>query len=557
MRKFSRIAITFTMAMSMLMSSGVSSFDSLANEYEVASETDANSDVSDDADIQTAGDEFTDDAIFEGELQSNVDDVTATEVDDSGIIEDEAAMIEAAKAETEEVISYSVHQQSYGDVPTCHNGDVAGNINTGKRLEAFVINRDSASTSELEGSIQYRAHCQSHGWMDWKTDGEVAGTSGQSKRLEAIQIQLTGELAETYDIYYKVYMSNCGWMDWTKNGEIAGTIGYASVIEGIQVLLVKKGSEYSPVMGRNASITPESLNTITYSGHVQTYGDLTPVSNGACLGTTGQSKRLEAIKISLSHSLDNIYGTVKYKVHCQNYGWMNEVSENNIAGTRGESKRLEAVSITLSGDVAKYCNVYYRVHCQKFGWMGWAKNGENAGTSGYSYRMEAIEIKILPKGSAAPSSKASAFSARTGDEALSGYRLLEPYLDEIIAKCTNSSMTASQKLRAVYDYVGKNYSYRTLPDSHPDNFTWDQYYAYQTATSGSGNCYGINSLFGHLARKVGYPQAKIVKGYVGTRRQPHGWVEIDGLVYDAELEYANNINLFGVTHTNPYRYSEN
>ncbi len=469
----------------------------------------------------------------------------ANEIDtyDDISFEDEAELIASANAEHSETISYYVHQQSYGDTKAVGSGEVAGNCGTNKRLEAFYITRTSSSTSEHKGDIKYCAHSQSVGWTDWVTDGKMAGTSGKSKRMEAIRIELTGELAEDFDIYYKTYMSNCGWLDWAKNGEISGTVGYGATIEGIQILLVLKDSEYSPNTGRYSSITPDNMNDILYSGHVQTYGDLNVVKNGALLGTTGKSKRMEAIKIKLSHGSNQMYGTLNYQVHCQSYGWMDLVNENKVAGTTGESKRLEAISIYLTGDIGKYCDVYYRTHCQTFGWLGWSKNGQNSGSAGYKKRIEAIQIKILPKGSPAPGSTYNNYRDAYDSGETQGYLLLEPHLDSIIAKCTNSSMTQNEKLRACYDYIIKNYSYKTLTDYCPSNFQYHEYYAYLTVTTGSGNCYGMNFLFGHLAKKLGY-DVEFYKGYVGTRRDPHGWVEIDGLIYDPELEQANGVDLF-------------
>lgn len=80
-----------------------------------------------------------------------------------------------------------------------------------------------------------------------------------------------------------------------------------------------------------------------------------------------------------------------------------------MSGTSGQAKRLEAIRIRLTGELAKHFDVYYRVHAQSFGWMGWAKNGEAAGTAGYSYRLEAINIKLIPKGNAAPGETANAY----------------------------------------------------------------------------------------------------------------------------------------------------
>ena len=80
-----------------------------------------------------------------------------------------------------------------------------------------------------------------------------------------------------------------------------------------------------------------------------------------------------------------------------------------MSGTSGQSKRLESIRIKLTGEMAEHYDVYYRVHAQEFGWMGWASNGQAAGTAGYSYRLEAIQIQLVPKGEAAPGSTNNAF----------------------------------------------------------------------------------------------------------------------------------------------------
>ena len=71
--------------------------------------------------------------------------------------------------------------------------------------------------------ISYRAHVQDIGWQEYVSDDEMSGTSGQSKRLEAIQIKLTGQTAEKYDIYYRVHCQDFGWLGWAKNGEASGS----------------------------------------------------------------------------------------------------------------------------------------------------------------------------------------------------------------------------------------------------------------------------------------------------------------------------------------------
>ena len=71
----------------------------------------------------------------------------------------------------------------------------------------------------------------------------AARSEGLSKRLEGIQIRLTGELAEHYDIYYRVHAQTYGWLGWAKNGEMAGTSGLAKRLEGINIKLVPKGGK--------------------------------------------------------------------------------------------------------------------------------------------------------------------------------------------------------------------------------------------------------------------------------------------------------------------------
>ena len=117
---------------------------------------------------------------------------------------------------------------------------------------------------------------QSIGWQGWKHDGQLSGTSGQSKRLEAIQIRLTGNNADLYDVYYRVHAQTYGWMGWVKNGEPAGTAGQAKRLEAIQIIIVQKWE--SPVYMYNAS--GESLKGSESCGFVGTAKTNTSDANG-------------------------------------------------------------------------------------------------------------------------------------------------------------------------------------------------------------------------------------------------------------------------------------
>lgn len=294
----------------------------------------------------------------------------------------------------EEGIDYSVHCQTYGWMDTVSDGETAGTSDESKRLEALKISLRSPS---VEGGVKYRVHCQTYGWMDWKENGAEAGTSGESKRLEAVQIQLTGQMADKYDIYYRVHSQSYGWLDWAVNGECAGTSGYGKRLEAIQIKLVPKGGT---IPGSTENPYVQSL--VKYKTHVQTYGWQSWAFDGETAGTSGESKRLEALQIKLVNP--EAEGAIEYRAHVQSYGWQDWVSNGKSAGTSGKAKRLEAVQIRLTGAMAEKYDVYYRVHSQSYGWLGWAKNEEPAGTSGLAKRMEAVEIKLVPKGNDVPGS---------------------------------------------------------------------------------------------------------------------------------------------------------
>ena len=130
--------------------------------------------------------------------------------------------------------------------------------------------------------------------------------------------------------------------------------------------------------------------SISYKTHLKDIGWVNAVYDGQLSGTTGQSRRMEAITINL----DGVYGNLTYKVHVEDYGWLGMVSEGQVAGTTGQSKRMEAIIINL--DSSSY-SIKYRVHVKDYGWMNWVSSGEVAGTTGESRRIEAIQIVLEKK----------------------------------------------------------------------------------------------------------------------------------------------------------------
>ena len=297
-------------------------------------------------------------------------------------------------------ISYATHVQSYGWQAACGGGEISGTVGSAKRLEAIKI---SLGNTGYSGSISYCTHVQSYGWQDWKSDGQVSGTSGQAKRLEAIKIKLTGDIAEEYDVYYRVHVQSFGWLDWAKNGEASGSEGYGKRLEAIQIKLDRKGN----VAPGDVKDTFRKAK-ISYRTHVQSYGWQDYKYDGEMSGTSGRSKRLEAIQIK--NLISDAAGDIEYRTQIQTYGWETKwVKNGGMSGTSGRSKRLEAIQIRLTDELEEQYDIYYRVHAQTYGWLGWAKNGESAGTEGLSKRLEGIEIVLVEKCGKAPGSTENAF----------------------------------------------------------------------------------------------------------------------------------------------------
>lgn len=140
--------------------------------------------------------------------------------------------------------------------------------------------------------IKYRAHVQKDGWLPAVQDGEIAGTTGQSKRLEAIKITPP----EGMILKVEAHIQKDGWKTYTgiKAGKSSGT----------------GSSKTDPI-----------------------------------IGTVGESKRLEAIKITATKNTTG--KALRYQVHVQSYGWMDPAKDGEVTGTVGKAKRIEAIRIWL------------------------------------------------------------------------------------------------------------------------------------------------------------------------------------------------------------------
>jgi uncharacterized protein YjdB len=73
-------------------------------------------------------------------------------------------------------------------------------------------------------------------------NGATAGTEreGKSLRLEALQIMLEGTDTDKYIVEYQAHVQNIGWQNWVKDGEVAGTTGQSKRMEAIKIRIVRK-----------------------------------------------------------------------------------------------------------------------------------------------------------------------------------------------------------------------------------------------------------------------------------------------------------------------------
>ena len=91
---------------------------------------------------------------------------------------------------------------------------------------------------------------------------EQAGTTGQSKAIQAVQIRLTGEKKDEYQILYRAHVANDGWQNYVTTDEIAGTTGESKDLQAIQIVLLKKEKD----------VDVENKDLLSYSTSVQDLG---------------------------------------------------------------------------------------------------------------------------------------------------------------------------------------------------------------------------------------------------------------------------------------------
>ena len=189
----------------------------------------------------------------------------------------------------------------------------------------------------------------------------------------------------------------------------------SSLIIALAVITALTVAAMLPNKVSAASNDSETVS-LTYSAHMQTYGDGSIVEAGneenetptSFAGVIGESKRMESLAISFEGP-EGV--SLKYQAHVQGIGWQDAVTatkdNTTFIGTKGQSKRVEAIKLTVVGLdklTAAGHSIKYRAHVQGEGWQDWvtaddkaynAEGAKFAGTTNQSKRIEAIEIVVV------------------------------------------------------------------------------------------------------------------------------------------------------------------
>ena len=177
-------------------------------------------------------------------------------------------LVPIEKNTTSSVI-YRLRGQAYGWQGTWRrDGEAAGAFS--RRVEAITI---ALGPTKYTGGISYRSYVKGK-WTGWVSGGSMSGSKKSGVRLDALQIKLTGDMAQYYNVYYRVYVQSFGWLDWAENGQTAGTGGAYRRIEKIQIVLREKGTGEPGNVGGIVSAKPHAYYGPSNTNAIMTYKNI-------------------------------------------------------------------------------------------------------------------------------------------------------------------------------------------------------------------------------------------------------------------------------------------
>ena len=143
--------------------------------------------------------------------------------------------------------------------------------------------------------------------------------------------QIPGNAKNNNQLWYRAHCQNLGWLDPVHDGQTAGTTGFSARLEALLIDLRTIREKY-----------PDAK--LSGDFHIQNQGTIhiDNIEHDTILGTIGKSLRLEAFRLHLTGVPDK---KLYYEAHVQDIGWQGVRKDGEMAGTTGQSKRIEAVRI--------------------------------------------------------------------------------------------------------------------------------------------------------------------------------------------------------------------
>lgn len=165
--------------------------------------------------------------------------------------------------------------------------------------------------------------------MDDIAEGVLEAFNIPTKRIK----QIPGKAKNDNQLWYRAHCQNLGWLDPVHDGQTAGTTGFSTRLEALLIDLRTIREKY-----------PDAK--LSGDFHVQNIGTLhlDNIEHDTILGTIGKSLRLEAFRLHLTGVPDK---KLYYEAHVQDIGWQGVRKDGEMAGTTGQSKRIEAVRIWM------------------------------------------------------------------------------------------------------------------------------------------------------------------------------------------------------------------
>ena len=163
--------------------------------------------------------------------------------------------------------------------------------------------------------------------MDDIAEGVLKAFDIPTKRIK----QIPGTAKNNSQLWYRAHCQNLGWLDPVHDGQTAGTTGFSAILGALLIDLRTIRKKYP-----NAKLSGDF--------HVQNIGTvhLDNIEPDTLIGTIGKSLRLEAFRLYLTGVPDK---KLYYEAHVQDIGWQGVRKDGEVAGTTGQSKRIEAVRI--------------------------------------------------------------------------------------------------------------------------------------------------------------------------------------------------------------------